>query len=176
MVHNMYRFVGVVEYGDRLHVIAAGLSARAHRVPPAKARLYMASLEEFASKIVSREYGYVNIDAYTYVVAAHRFTRGVYSLAGVDKNKSPDYSIARLYLTYEQLCYLLPRILCNLYSSRCSRHYDGHRARHSMCPPRKPLLQFLVFCCVLMPTHVVVTRAGHHTVTRTRTPDYETLL
>ena len=42
--------------------------------------------------------------------------------------------------------------------------------------PRKPLLQFLVFCCVLMPTHVVVTRAGHHTVTRTRTPDYETLL
>jgi len=76
------------------------------------------------------QYGYASVDAYTYIVAAYRFTRGVYSLASIAVNKNPDYSIARLYMTYEQLHYLLPQVLCNLYTARCK--YDGRRAR-SMC-------------------------------------------
>ena len=123
----MYRLVGVVEYGDRLHVVAATFSATRYPVPPALAKQYMSRLEALVSRIVSREYGYVDIDAYTYVVVARRFTRSVRGGISTDTG----YSVARLYVPYRLLEVLLPRVLCNLYSNRCK--YDGHGTRHSMC-------------------------------------------
>ena len=127
----MYRFVGVIEYGDRLHVVAVVLSAREHPIPPALAKQYMSRLEMLVSRLVAREYGFASIDAYTYAVVAHRFSRGV-RVVDVEVSRNPDYSIARLYIPYEQL-HMIPHMLCNLYSSRCNKHYNGHKTRHSMC-------------------------------------------
>lgn len=123
----MHRFVGVIEYGDRLHVIAAVLSATRYPVSPALARQYMSRLEALVSRIVAREYGFVDIDAYTYIVSAAKFTKSVRGNISTDTG----YSIARLYIPYERLHHLLPHMLCSLYSSRCK--YDGHKTRHSMC-------------------------------------------
>ena len=127
----MYRFVGVVEYGDHLHVIAATLSARGHAVSPSLAKKYMAGLEGFASKLVSGEYpgAGAHVDAYTYIVAAHRFTGGVRGGISTDTG----YSVARLYIPYRLFEVFVPKILCSMYTARCNRHFDGHRARRSMC-------------------------------------------